>query len=75
MKMKMKNTSHRYDINRHRPRHGHKKMYWVTFEAQFMKKLSNTEVGWKKSVGCKESVYNRNTRIRRQHMMRTRWAH
>ena len=24
MKMKMKNTSHRYDINRSRPRHGHK---------------------------------------------------
>ena len=24
MKIKIKNTSHRYDINRPRPRHGHK---------------------------------------------------
>ena len=56
----MKYRSHRYDINRCRPRHGHKytkyKMCLSTmmvicmkqhtyaiFEAQFMKKLRNTE--------------------------------
>ena len=58
--MKMKNRSHRYILNRARPRHGCK---WrvpqlddvysntqATFEVQFMKKLSNTKTGLKKSV-------------------------
>ena len=58
--MKIKNRSHRYIINRARPRHGRK---WkvpqqndaysntqATFEVQFMKKLSNTKTGLKKSV-------------------------
>ena len=66
IKMKMKHWSSRYDINRPRPRHGHifskyKKCLgmmilfvlsntWATFEAQFMKNLSNTEARMKKSV-------------------------
>ena len=69
----MKNRSHRYDINRPRPRHGHKytkqKMClgiimfiyvssngYGTFEAQFMKKLSNTGVELKKSVAYIKSM-------------------
>ena len=59
MKMKIKNKSHRYEINRSRSRHGYKyskykkclsmmkliysKQHLTTFEAQFMKKLRNTE--------------------------------
>ena len=60
----MKTRSHRYDINRTRPRHGHKlvniKCLHVlsntsaTFEAQLMKKLSNTEAERKKSVVYKK---------------------
>ena len=66
IKMKMKHWSSRYDINRPWPRHGHifskyKKCLrmmilfvirntWATFEAQFMKNLSNTEARMKKSV-------------------------
>ena len=71
MRLKMKNWSHRYDINIPRPIHRHKhKMClniimvyvisndYAKFEAQFMKKLSNTEksVAYKKvciSIICK----------------------
>ena len=69
MKMKMKNRSHRYDINRARPRHGHKYSKYkvpqqddaysnnqATFEVQFRKKLSNTETGLKKSVAYKKKA-------------------
>ena len=67
----MKNRSHRYDITRPRPRHGHKyaiynmsqfnmticiNQQYATFEAQFMKNLSNTEAELKKSVAFKKSV-------------------
>ena len=63
--MKMKNRSHRYDINRPRSRHGRKynkymyltmmmliniKQTLATFEAQFRTKLSNTEAELKKST-------------------------
>ena len=57
----MKNRSHRYNINKHRLKHGHKyakykvsqydgdfmycKQHLITFEAQFMKKLSNLKRG------------------------------
>ena len=59
MRLKMKNRSQRYDINRPRLKYGHKytkyKMYLIImivqvlsntyeiFESQFMKKLSDTE--------------------------------
>ena len=55
----MKNGSHRYDINRTRPRHGHKYTNYklrlitrlvLTYEAEFMKKLSSTKAELKKSV-------------------------
>ena len=49
MEMKMKNRSHRYDTNKRRSRHG------ATFEAQFRKKLSNTETELKKIVAYKEA--------------------
>ena len=58
MKMQMKNRSHgshRYDINRPWNRHGHEFSEYqtclsmmATFQAQFMKKLSNTEIESKK---------------------------
>ena len=35
----------------------------ATFEAQFMKKLSNTEAELKKGVTYKKSMYNRSLRI------------
>ena len=70
---KQKNRSQRYDINKPSPRHGHKytkykmylsimmvifKQHLTTFEAQFMKKLSNTDAELKKkSVAFKKSVY------------------
>ena len=62
----MKNRSHRYNINRFRPRHGHKyasikcitARLWLyvlsktkaTFEAQLMNKLSNTEFELKRKL-------------------------
>ena len=65
----MKNRSHRYGINRTRPMHGHKytnykfvSVWWwscaisntlETSEAEFMKKLSNTEAERIKSVPYK----------------------
>ena len=64
MKLKMKNRSHRYDLNRPKLRQRHKYskyekslsmiMLYVltntqaTFETQFMKKLSNTKTELKK---------------------------
>ena len=52
MKMKMKNRSVRYNINRSKP-----KFSKSTFGAQFMKKLSNTEARLKKGVAyIKKSV-------------------
>ena len=72
MRLKMKNRSQRYNINRRRPSHGHKytkykvclsimtviciKQHLATFAAQFMKKLSSTEAELKKSVAYKKSV-------------------
>ena len=57
--MKMENRSHIYDINRPKPRYSkyRKCLYVSTFEAQFLKKLSNTEAELKKSVAYKRSVY------------------
>ena len=49
MKMKMKNISHRHEINRRR--HGH---LTATFAVQFMKKLSNTEARLKKVLLIKK---------------------
>ena len=74
MTMKMKNRSHRYDINRPRPRHGHeytkhklllsilmviciKKHLQATFEAQFIKELSNTEAELKKRITYKKAYF------------------
>ena len=73
MKMKIKNRSHRYYINRPRSRHGQEyskykkclsmmmliyiKQHVRNIEAQFMEKLSNTEAELKKSVVYKKSVY------------------
>ena len=55
IKMKMKNRSHRYDINRPTPRYAQKyrkykkclSMMMLRCLAQFIKKLSNTEPGLK----------------------------
>ena len=71
MRLKIKNRSYRYDINRPRPRHGHKytkykmclnimmviciKQHLSKFEAQFLKKISNTEVELKKSVAYEKA--------------------
>ena len=61
--MEMKIRSHRYDTNRPKFSHEHKinikrVSVWVSFEAQFIKTLSNTEAELKKSVAYKkESVY------------------
>ena len=63
MEMEMKIRSHRYDTKRPRFSHEHKinikrVSVWVSFEAQFIKTLSNTEAELKKSVAYKkESVY------------------
>ena len=70
--LKIKTRSCRCDINRPRRRHGHKYTKYkmclsivmaivvnnthATFEAQFMKMLSNTEADLKKSVVYKKSV-------------------
>ena len=61
MEIKMKNKSHRYDINRSRPRHGHKYCKFknclsvIILEAQFKKKLSSTEAKLKKTIACKKA--------------------
>ena len=68
----MEKTSHRYDTNRTRPRHDYEyvlniKCYFVwclyvfsntkaTSEAEFMKKLSNTETELKKALLIKKTV-------------------
>ena len=65
MRLKLKNISHMCDMNRPRPRHGHKHSKHkvclsntkAKFEAQFKKKLSNNEAELKKSVAYKKSVY------------------
>ena len=70
MRLKMKTRSQRYNIKRPRPKHGPKytkykmccsimmviciKQYLSLFEAQFIKKLSNTEAEFKKSVAYKK---------------------
>ena len=70
MKMRMKNTSHRYDIARLRPRHGQKytiykmclnimmaisiKQHVSNIWSSIYEKLSNSEAELKKSVACKE---------------------
>ena len=75
MKMRMKNRSHRYDINRSRSRHEHNildikrvSVWWclyafsntqATFDAQFMRKSSNTEAEMIQSIAYKKSVYTR----------------
>ena len=75
MKVKIKNRSHRYDINRPRSRHGHKfsiynkcltmimltciKQLQATFEAQFMKKLSKTEAELKIALLIKKAWNSR----------------
>ena len=73
MKMKMKNRSHRYDINRPRCRHGYEHSKYKkrvsmmmlistpkTVEAQFMRKLSNTET-CNSGVAFELSRFNRNS--------------
>ena len=67
MKMKIKNRSHIYDINRPRSSRGHKYSKYKNclsdyddasiHEVQFTKKLSNTEAELKKSVAYKKTVY------------------
>ena len=68
--------SHRYDINRRRSAHGHKYseykgclnrwcLYvlsntWPTLEAQFLRKLSNTEAELKKKCCLIKKVFNQN---------------
>ena len=75
MKMRMKNRSHRYDINRSRSRHEHKyteyktclsmmiliciQQHQATFGAQFMRKSSNSEAEMMQSIAYKKSVYTR----------------
>ena len=69
--LRMKNISHRYNINRPRHRHGHKYTKYevclriimvissntqAAFEAQFMKKLSNTEAQLKARVAYENGV-------------------
>ena len=78
--LKMKNRSQKHDIDKPRPRYGHKyakyqmwlsimivlctKQHHSNFEAQFMKMLSNTKAELKKSVAYKKSVYNNNKIIK-----------
>ena len=72
MRLKVKNESHRYDINRTRPKRGYKytedkmclsmmvvmsnKQHLATPEADFVEKFSNSEAELKKSVVYKKSV-------------------
>ena len=59
MWLKMKNRSHKCDIKRPRSRHGQKYTkheIFLTFEAQFMKKLSNVEAELEKRVAYKKSL-------------------
>ena len=74
MRLKMKNRSHRYDINRVRPRHGHKYTKYKTYISIMIvicikQHLSNIlssihekakqHWGWvEKSVAYKKSVYS-----------------
>ena len=81
MKVKIKNRSHRYDINRPKSRQGHKfsiynkcltmilltciKQRQTTFEAQFMKKFSNTEAELKKSMELKMKIKKNHTHVKK----------
>ena len=40
MKLKMKNTSHTYNINRYRPRHGHKYSKYNSKYSKYKKYVS-----------------------------------
>ena len=61
--MKMKNRSHRYDINRPRSRQEHKcskykkclSMMLICIKLKHLKKLSNTKAELKKSVAYKKA--------------------
>ena len=69
----MKNRSHRYVLNRPRPKHGHRytkykmcliimmvidiKQHLSNIWSSIQEKLSNTEAELKKSVAYKKSVY------------------
>ena len=61
--MKMKNRSHRYDINRPRSRQEHKcskykkclSMMLICIKLKHLKKLSNTKAKLKKSVAYKKA--------------------
>ena len=65
MRLEIKNRLHRYYVNRPKPRHGYKQtkckmcisLMMVIFQAQFMRKLSNSEAELKKSVAHNKSVY------------------
>ena len=55
MRLKMKNRSHRYDINRPRPRHGHKYTKYkrclsIMMAICIKQHLSNTEAELKKAL-------------------------
>ena len=57
MKINVKNKSHRYDINRPRSRHGHKRSKYkkgLSMMSQFIKKLYNTEAELEKSIAYKK---------------------
>ena len=73
MRLRIKNKSHRYDINRLRPKHGHKsakykmcliimmvrgiKQHLSKIWSSNQKKWSNTEAELEKAVAYKKSVY------------------
>ena len=74
MKTKMKNRSHRYDMNRPWPKHGHKytkykdcpnimmptciKQQLRNMWSSILEKLSSTEAEMKKSVAYKKKCVN-----------------
>ena len=68
MRVKMKNRSHRYDINRTRSRHDYKytkyKMYLSMMmimcnnEAELITKLSNTDTELEKALLIKKRVFD-----------------
>ena len=71
--MKMKNTSDKYNVNRATLRHGHKyskykmclslmmiicvNQHYATFEAQLMRRSTNTEAELKKALRIKKRVH------------------
>ena len=80
IRLKKRSRSHKHDINRPRSRRGHKctkdkmclniivviciNITQATFEAQSMKKLSNTEAELEKSVAYKKSMWKLLTNVR-----------